>query len=68
MMLELYPLVVVLEVWGRQLQNKRLTLFTDNMALVAVLKKQTSKNKINMVLMRKLVLVCLIKEQYCAER
>ena len=59
MMLELYPIVVALEVWGPQLQNKRLTLFTDNMALVTVLNKQTSKDKMTMVLMRKLVLVCL---------
>ena len=59
MMLELYPIVVALEVWGPKLQNKRLTLFTDNMALVSVLNKQSSRDKLTMVLIRKLVLICL---------
>ena len=59
MMLELYPIVIALQVWGPSLQNKRLTLFTDNMALVAVLNKQSSKDKLTMCLVRKLVLLCL---------
>lgn len=59
MMLELYPIVIAIEVWGPRLRNKRLTLFTDNMALVTVLNKQTSKDKLTMILLRRLVLVCL---------
>ena len=41
--LELYPIVLAVEVWGAQLANKRLMLHTDNEALVAVLAKQTSR-------------------------
>lgn len=44
MFLELYPIVVALEVWGTELQNKQLVLHTDNLALVTVLRKQTSKD------------------------
>ena len=41
-LLELYPIVVAIENWGHELQNKRFVPKTDNAALVAVLQKQTS--------------------------
>ena len=58
-MLELYPIVVAIETWGHELQNKRLVLKTDNAALVAVLQKQTSREPLVMILVRRLVLHCL---------
>ena len=39
--------------------DKRVLLYTDNSALVSVLNKQTSKEPLVMVLVRKLVLLCL---------
>ena len=59
MIKELYPIVIALEIWGKQFCNKRLTLFTDNMSLVPVLAKHTSRDKIVMILVRRLVLTCL---------
>ena len=59
MFLELYPIVIALEIWGKQLCNKRLRLFTDNLSLVSVLSKQTSTDPLVMILVRRLVLTCL---------
>lgn len=58
-LLELYPIVVAIEAWGPKLENKQLVLHTDNIAIVAVLQKQTSKEPLVMTLVRKLVLLCL---------
>ena len=58
-LLELYPIVVAIEIWGSQLMNRRVVLHTDNLALVSVLHKQTSKEPLVMVLVRRLVLQCL---------
>ena len=41
------------------MSNKRITIFTDNAALVDVINKQTSKESKVMVLVRHLVLTCL---------
>lgn len=57
--LELYPIVLALEIWGHLLTNKRLRLFTDNIALVYILTKQTAKEEAVMILMRRLVFTCL---------
>ena len=59
MILELYPIVLALEVWGELLQNKRIMIMTDNQALVPVINKQTSKDPTAMILVRRLVLSCL---------
>jgi hypothetical protein len=48
MLLELYPIVLALKIWGSELMNKRLVIHTDNMALVAVLQKLTSKDALAM--------------------
>lgn len=57
--LELYPIVLAVETWGHNWQNKRLILHTDNQALVPVITNQTSKEPLVMKLVRRLVLVCL---------
>ena len=59
MLLELYPIVIAMEIWGPQLQNKQITLFTDNFGLVPVLTKHTSRDSLVMILIRRLVLCCL---------
>ena len=59
MLLELYPILLAVQVWGCELQNKRLLIHTDNESLVPVLTKHTSKHPIIMILVRKLVLLCL---------
>ena len=61
MLLELIPIVLAIEVWGEYFQNKKVRLFTDNMALVPVITKKTSKEPSGfiMILIRRLVLSCL---------
>ena len=59
MFLELYPIVIAIEIWGQVLENKRLLIYTDNKALVPVINKQTSKHALAMILIRRLVFACL---------
>ena len=56
---ELYPIVLAVELWGHKLANKRFHIRTDNKALVQVINKQTSKEPLVMILVRRLVLHCL---------
>lgn len=58
--LELYPIVAALVTWVHELGNKRILLFTDNMALVHVLNTLTSKEPRVMRLVRKLVVTCML--------
>ena len=58
-LLELYPIVIAIETWGKQLQNKSITIFTDNKDLVSILNDQTSKEPLVMELVRRIVLHCL---------
>ncbi|KAK3099320.1 hypothetical protein FSP39_002568 [Pinctada imbricata] len=57
--LELYPIVIAVEIWSQFLQNKSVLFNTDNMAIVHVINKQTAKDNHIMYLIRRLVLVCL---------
>lgn len=57
--LELYPIVVAIKVWGKMLTNKCILFNTDNQALVHVINKQTCKDKDIMSLVRQLVASCL---------
>lgn len=57
--LELFPIAIALRVWGCEMSNQFVTLFTDNAALVDVINKQTSKHSMIMVLVRDLVLTSL---------
>lgn len=56
---ELFPITVALETWGHSLQNSSVLFFSDNEAVVAVINKQTSKDKDMMVLLRTLVVAAL---------
>ena len=52
--LEFVPVVLALLMWVEQLKNKRLIFHIDNMALVSILNKSTSKDKSIMKLIRRL--------------
>ena len=57
--LELYPIVAALELWGRAFANHSVLFMTDNQAVVEVINKQTAKNTSLMRLIRRLVLAAL---------
>ncbi|RLJ22739.1 hypothetical protein DJ031_00310 [bacterium endosymbiont of Escarpia laminata] len=57
--LELYPIVAAVHVWGNVWENKSVCFFTDNEALVPVINNQTSREPHIMALVRPLVLACL---------
>lgn len=59
--LELFPIVLAIEIWAELLANKAIRLFTDNMALVSIINTKTTKEPHDrtMILVRRLVLVSL---------
>lgn len=58
-LLELYPIVLAIEVWCTSFTNRRVILHTDNKALVSVINSQTSREPLVMILIRRMVLFCL---------
>ncbi len=56
---ELFPITIALEIWGNALQNRCLIIHTDNIAVVQIVNKQTSKEPNVMHLVRRLVLACM---------
>ena len=72
-LLELYPICIALYIWGNELSNKSINLFTDNMAVVHIINNFSSKDNLIMILLRHLVLTCmhhniLIKATHIAGR
>ena len=57
--LEFYPIVLNLYLWGSEMSNHSILFFTDNKALEHVINKQSCTDKSWMFFIRKLVLVCL---------
>lgn len=57
--LEFYPIVLSLMLWGDHIRDRCIIFFTDNEALVHVINKATCRDTYLMILVRKLVLVCL---------
>ena len=57
--LELFPIVLALHMWGHFMADKRVIFFSDNAAVVDIINKQTSKHQSIMLLIRDLVLSCL---------
>lgn len=57
--LELFPVVVAINIWGQLLKNKRIIFRIDNMAVVTIIGKKSSKSPRVMSLVRKLVFSCL---------
>ena len=58
-LLELYPIMLALELWGSQLANHAVLFLCDNEAVVHIINKQSSKEPNIMVLVRRLVLSAL---------
>ncbi|XP_033725218.1 uncharacterized protein LOC117315182 [Pecten maximus] len=57
--LELIPIFLALFVWGQELQNKKVIFHCDNMALVEILNKKSSRSCRVMSLIRPLLLECM---------
>ena len=57
--LEFYPIVLSVLLWGDRMSNQRITFFTDNAALVDIINKATSCDSTVMIFVRQLVLACL---------
>ena len=57
--LEFYPVVLSLCLWGHRIRNQSVLFFTDNQSLVLVINKQTSKDAELVSFVRTMVLVCL---------
>ena len=57
--LEFYPMVLSLYLWGHAMCDRCMLFLTDNESLVHVINKQSSKDKSLMFFIRKLVLICL---------
>ena len=57
--LELYPIMAAVHVWGEAWANKSVCFFTDNEALIPTTNNQTSHEPHIMALLRPLVLACL---------
>ena len=58
-LLELYPIVVALNVFGRQLANRHVTFYCDNKSVTYIINKQTSPKRDIMILIRNMVLTCM---------
>lgn len=57
--LDFYPVVLSLYLWGIEMQNRCMLFFTNNEALVYVINKQSCNDKGLMFFVTKLVLICL---------
>ena len=57
--LELFPIVIAIHIWGSLMVDKCVLFFSDNAPVVDIINKQTCKDASIMVLHRDLVLSCL---------
>ncbi|XP_032231780.2 uncharacterized protein LOC116614660 [Nematostella vectensis] len=57
--LEFYPIVLSVHLWGHRMTNQCILFFTDNEALVYVINKQSCRDKSLMFFVRHLVALCL---------
>lgn len=58
--LEMIPVLLAVHLWGNFLRNKRILLQIDNLALVSILNKSSSKDKNIMALVRQFVLMSML--------
>lgn len=56
---ELFPIVLAIELWGASMLNKCILFHCDNLSVVHIINKQTSKDRVLMRLVRRLVVMCL---------
>ena len=57
--LEFFPIVLSVHLWGHLMRNQRILFYTDNAALVEIINKTTSRDPTVMIFVRRLVLACL---------
>lgn len=57
--LEIFPLLVALHIWGNELENKKVTFRCDNMSVVCVINAMSSKSDNIMTILRAFTLKCL---------
>ena len=57
--LELFPIVLAVELWGADMANQRILFLSDNEATVYVVNKMSSKDPIMMKLVRRLVVATM---------
>ena len=62
---KLFPIVLSLQLWASQLQNKKVIFFCDNQAVVQIINKQSTRSPPSMRLLRLLVLACLRNNIVC---
>ena len=58
--LELFLIVLAIEIWGQLMRDKCIVSFLDNQAVVEIINRQTSKDRSVMALLRDFVL-CTLK-------
>lgn len=59
-LLELFPLVVSLVLWGERLRHRRVKFFCDNLGVVQAVNSQTANSPPVVALLRHFVLKCLV--------
>ena len=57
--LEFFPILLSILLWGSSMRNRRIIFFTDNLALVSVINNTTSRDATLLMFVRRLVLACL---------
>ena len=58
--LELYPILVMINVFGHLMKNSSILFHCDNSAVVAIINKQSSRDKLVMAFVRPLVLLLIL--------
>lgn len=58
-LLELFPVLVSLVIWGEEFRGKRLLLYSDNKGVVFAINCQSSKSDPVVTILRQIVLYCL---------
>jgi hypothetical protein len=56
---KVFPTVVAVTIWGQVMANKKVRFFSDNMAVVQVINKQSAKDRNIMTLLRLFIFHCL---------
>ena len=58
-LLELYPTVLAVQIWGSRLANECIIFHTNNQVLVPIINQQSSKDRVIICLVWELVITCL---------
>ncbi|XP_040289238.1 uncharacterized protein LOC121002007 isoform X1 [Bufo bufo] len=67
-LLELFPIVVAVEIWGDRLENRHVCFWSDNLGTVQCIKRLSSSSLPVLALLRHLVLRCLERNIYFRAR